>query len=304
MADINTGPQPIPVSGNVTVIPVSAIDRNAGEVPTGTPQTPVPPAPIPASAVDRTAGAAPTPYQGAVTQSRATVTVAATAVAPAANTAGGGVVPAPAGALPISVADDGSTLTTAVRSFNFVGAGVVAVANTQTNAVTVTITGGGGGNANTGNIRFTNTTMYSLSGLTVNNSDLTHGATAGLTVPTNGSGDLTLLNYYGSLNVTTGTSPSATKSWQFDSNGDLNFPGGTFAGDDIEATGNFGFEMPEGVGFGILASAGSQEWAFGADGNLTLPGNTFAVNYANGTQVNISGGAANTGNVTFNNTTV
>ena len=140
MADINTGPQPIPVSGNVTVIPASAVDRTAGAVPTGTPQTPVPPTPIPASAVDSTAGAAPTPYQGGVTQSRATVTVAATTVVPPAGD--GGVIPAPAGALPISVADEGTTLTTAVRSFNFVGDGVVAVANTQNNAVTVTITGG------------------------------------------------------------------------------------------------------------------------------------------------------------------
>jgi len=40
-------------------------------------------------------------------------------------------------------------------------------------------------------------------------------------------------------------------------------------------------------------------WTFDTDGNLTLPGNTFAVNYANGTQVSIGGGGANTGNVTF-----
>jgi hypothetical protein len=89
--------------------------------------------------VDRSAGAAPTPYQDGATPSRATVTVAATVTPPV---AGGSVIPAPAGALPIAVADDGSTLTTAVRSFNFVGDGVVAVANTQNNAVTVTITGG------------------------------------------------------------------------------------------------------------------------------------------------------------------
>ncbi len=44
-------------------------------------------------------------------------------------------------------------------------------------------------------------------------------------------------------------------------------------------------------------------WNFDNTGNLTLPGNTFAVNYANGTQVSIGGGA-NTGNVTFSNVTV
>jgi hypothetical protein len=45
-------------------------------------------------------------------------------------------------------------------------------------------------------------------------------------------------------------------------------------------------------------------WTFDTDGNLTLPGNTFAVNYANGTQVSISGGNANTGNVTFSDQVV
>ena len=140
MADINTGPQPIAVSGNTAGIPLSQIDRTPVAVPTGTPQTPVPPAAIPAGAVDRSAGAASSPYQGGVTPSRATVTVAATTVTP--PVAGGSVIPAPAGALPIAVADEGTTLTTAVRSFNFVGDGVVAVANTQNNAVTVTITGG------------------------------------------------------------------------------------------------------------------------------------------------------------------
>ena len=44
-------------------------------------------------------------------------------------------------------------------------------------------------------------------------------------------------------------------------------------------------------------------WIFDGNGNLTLPGNTFAVNYANGTQVQI-GGSGNTGNVTFDNITV
>jgi hypothetical protein len=46
-------------------------------------------------------------------------------------------------------------------------------------------------------------------------------------------------------------------------------------------------------------SANAKVWTFNEAGNLTLPGNTFAVNYANGTQVSISGGNANTGNVTF-----
>jgi hypothetical protein len=39
----------------------------------------------------------------------------------------------------------------------------------------------------------------------------------------------------------------------------------------------------------INASSYNQ-WTFDVNGNLTLPGNTFAVNYANGTPVNIGGG--------------
>jgi hypothetical protein len=92
--------------------------------------------------------------------------------------------------------------------------------------------------------------------------------------------------------------------WTFTPAGELNFPGGTFAADDIEGTNNFGFETPANVGFGILTDLGNSEWKFGSDGNFTLPGNTFSVNYANGTQVNIGGGSGNTGNVTFDDVTV
>ena len=47
----------------------------------------------------------------------------------------------------------------------------------------------------------------------------------------------------------------------------------------------------------------TKSWTFDNGGNLTLPGNTFAVNYANGTQVQLGGGG-NTGNVTFDDVTV
>ena len=68
------------------------------------------------------------------------------------------------------------------------------------------------------------------------------------------------------------TLASGPYTWAFNAQGDLYLPGNTIAGDDIEGTGNFGFETPVNVGFGILTNAGSQEWAFGADGNLTAPG--------------------------------
>jgi hypothetical protein len=59
---------------------------------------------------------------------------------------------------------------------------------------------------------------------------------------------------------------------------------------------------------GLLLSVGPNanvhyDWWFSNTGNLTLPGNTFAVNYANGAQVSIGGGAS-TGNVTFDDNIV
>jgi hypothetical protein len=62
-------------------------------------------------------------------------------------------------------------------------------------------------------------------------------------------------------------------------------------------TGNVVINSNDGIG-------NSAQWTFDTTGNLTLPGNTFAVNYANGTQVSISGGNASTGNVTFDNNIV
>lgn len=77
--------------------------------------------------------------------------------------------------------------------------------------------------------------------------------------------------------LTLGTRTGNTSyGWTFDTNGGLTFPGNTFAEDDIEGTGNFGFETPANVGFGILTNAGSQEWSFGTNGTLTLAGDITA----------------------------
>jgi hypothetical protein len=54
----------------------------------------------------------------------------------------------------------------------------------------------------------------------------------------------------------------------------------------------------------VNIQTGGNTWIFDSLGNLTLPANTFAVNYANGDPVTISGGGANTGNVTFDDTTI
>lgn len=90
-----------------------------------------------------------------------------------------------------------------------------------------------GGNANTGDIGFNNTVMYSLTGLNVSNADLTHGATAALTLPANGTGDVELGNLYGSVAVTAGTDADHTKTWVFGTDGRLTAPvgGGVYNSD-------------------------------------------------------------------------
>jgi hypothetical protein len=66
------------------------------------------------------------------------------------------------------------------------------------------------------------------------------------------------------------------------------FTGNTFAEDDIEGTGNFGFEMPANVGFGILTDAGNNEWSFSANGTLYVPGiNSAAIEGADGFNLRI-----------------
>jgi hypothetical protein len=70
---------------------------------------------------------------------------------------------------------------------------------------------------------------------------------------------------------------------------------------------NSGFTGPTSAGVTIAAYVDGtlpalKEWVFDATGNLTLPSNTFAVNYANGQQVQLGGGA-NLGNFVFPNPT-
>ena len=71
--------------------------------------------------------------------------------------------------------------------------------------------------------------------------------------------------------------------------GDVNITGGQ-SGNSLSDYGN------------VNIAAGASTWRFDNTGNLTLPSNDFTVNYANGTPVSLGGGgAANTGNVTFDN---
>jgi hypothetical protein len=144
--------------------------------------------------------------------------------------------------------------------------------------------------------------IFSLSGATINNSDLSHGATSGLTIPTNGSNSVpaTIYNNYGQVVVTTGINPGNLVSWTFGNAGALQSPGGSFLTDDVEGTGDFGVSTEYNVGFVIKTSDNTQTWTFDTLGNLTLPGNTFAINYANGTPVPITSVPSRMANGTSN----
>jgi hypothetical protein len=90
---------------------------------------------------------------------------------------------------------------------------------------------GGGGNASTGNIRFTGDAIYDLNGITVENADLSHGATSALIIPTNGNTTIPaqLNNIYGNVVVTSGNTAN-TFTFVFANNGTLYTPGNAVVG--------------------------------------------------------------------------
>ena len=119
----------------------------------------------------------------------------------------------------------------------------------------------------------------------------------------NAYGDSNVANYLptftGNLNGN-----SLTVQQDVSGNGALRLQGIANGNSTINIGGEADIDIVANVGNINLYTANNQPWIFDQDGNLTLPGNTFAVNYANGTQVNIGGGGGNTGNVTFDNINV
>ena len=76
-----------------------------------------------------------------------------------------------------------------------------------------------------GDWAFKNNSLYSLSGGYIDNSDTEHGATAGLTIPTNGDDNpIVLINTYGNVTLVSG---SRYQTWNFSPEGKLTLPAGT-----------------------------------------------------------------------------
>jgi hypothetical protein len=126
------------------------------------------------------------------------------------------------------------------------------------------------GGVSTGNISFINDTIYDIYGVTVNNSDLSHGATAGMIVPQNTGGDITLLNYYGNLVISTSTTGSSgVKTWKFQNSTLVNPENVTWSGADIIAGPNTGYIE--------LGSYDQNNWV-GADGTGVFLQTAFTTN--------------------------
>jgi hypothetical protein len=76
----------------------------------------------------------------------------------------------------------------------------------------------------TDNIKFITDFIYDPAGITIENADLTHGATAAVVVPGNGTTNaLQVNNFYGPVNITSGDN-NITQSWQFNSDGSMTLP--------------------------------------------------------------------------------
>ena len=128
---------------------------------------------------------------------------------------------------------------------------------------------GPSGGGNTGNVAFANTTMYSINGVTVNNSDLSHGPTTALSIPTNGSSNPALLyNYYGP--VTVGTGVALPYTWRFGLTGILTLPYDNYL-QTINANLTVGSQGYVRINSNAATGGGTYGWVFGADGNTTFP---------------------------------
>jgi hypothetical protein len=178
-----------------------------------------------------------------------------------------------------------------------------------------------------GNIGFVGNTIYDINGISLQNSDLSHGYTAGVLLPTNGDANAIVVNNtYGNIILQSGANSDPTAAWTFRNNGNVSLPGGGllgntygdnpnavglqagpggYAGINSYDQGQFVQTDGTGVYIGTDYTGNSCVWTFDASGNITLPGNASSINYANGDPYGGSSGNPfnqdlNTGNsVTF-----
>ena len=199
---------------------------------------------------------------------------------------------------------DGSTIS---------GGGITPIANSDTFIRTST----DGVNFNVWNFgannRLTlpnNSIIQSLSGVVIANSDNSHGATAGITIPVNGSGDMLLANSYGNVQIT-----SSGNTWALGNDGSLTLPNGgqiiNFSGTTIIVNTTGGTIIGSGEYKATIAArttgnidliandgtnndASGRKWTFNTTGDIVFPDGTVQRSAYQGDSLNIDGGGAGT----------
>ncbi len=151
----------------------------------------------------------------------------------------------------------------------------------------------------TGDISFLNNNLRSLSGVVVDNSDSSHGATASVIVPSNGSQSqpVSLTNIYGHVKINCSPAPGTPKTWSFNSDGTLSLPVG---GDIVDSNGT----SVLGGGGTSLSVITPDDIEISNVATLVFTGaGVTASSAGNAVTLDITGGSANTGDFTFTNGT-
>ena len=165
--------------------------------------------------------------------------------------------------------------------------------------------------ANTGNWGFSGNNLYNINGGNIINGDLTHGYTAGITIPTNGDANAILLNNtYGNIILQSGANSDPTATWTFGGDGNTtlptggrisNYPGGTGANNDswfvTPGNGTGGVSSQDGqqyiqinnnlfVEIGTsYGTANASVWQFSRDGDFGAPGNISTTGNVSGAYI-------------------
>ena len=118
------------------------------------------------------------------------------------------------------------------------------------------------GSTNLGNIGFVGDAIYDFNGIVIENADLSHGATAAVVIPTNGSSDpVQINNTYGNIVLQAGVGAGLTAAWKFGNDGNLSLPAGNLAGlGNVIGPGNIAY--PFGPGPVLLADNSANNSAY------------------------------------------
>ena len=179
-----------------------------------------------------------------------------------------------------------------VQTTAYTGGPTGAGATGPTGPTGTAVTGPTGAGANTGNIAFVGDAVYDFNGVIIENADLSHGATAAVFIPANGSSDgLQLNNYYGPVQI--GTGFALPNTWTFGVDGSLTMPA---SGNIVTTSGNLNITSTSGW---VNITSGPHTFTFDADsvGRFIMPSQGVIAGDEDGVRVFAGNLATETGNV-------